>query len=52
MANARLVVNLVRLLETGAELTNEVKSSKEKFNVMKKLNDPSTSNKKTYEDFH
>ena len=47
MANGRLDVDLVRLQKAGAERTNLIKSSKGSFysNLVKKLNDPSTSNK-------
>ena len=47
MANARVVVDRVTLQKTDAELTNIIKSSKEIFynNLMKKLNDPTTSKK-------
>ena len=47
MANARVVVDRVTLQKTDAELTNIIKSSKENFynNLMKKLNDPTTSKK-------
>ena len=47
MANGRFVVDRVTFQKAGAELINIIKSSKENFyfNLAKKLNDPSTSNK-------
>ena len=47
MANSRLVVDRVRLQKAGAKLINIIKSSKENLckNLVKKSNDPSTSNK-------